>query len=129
MKPIWKIRALAIALIVLFGLGTLVAAYAIFTGRGEPHMIFAAITNLGFIVGGVGLLRLKRWSWWLTIVLCAVSIIHLLWQIFTSLTPDTATKQNETVAYVVAGFYLAIAFLLTSDSVRKTFRETHDTDA
>lgn len=128
MKPIWKIRALAVALIVLFGIGTVVASCAIFTGRGEPHLIFAAVTNLGFILGGVGLLMLKRWSWWLVIVLCAVSIIHLIWQIFASLTPETATKHNEMVSYVVAGFYLAIAFLLTSDSVRKTFRETHDTD-
>ena len=128
MKPIWKIKALAVALIVLFGFGTLVAAYAIFTARGEPHLIFAAVTNLGFVVGGVGLLKLKRWSWWLTIMLCGVSIIHLLWQIFTTLAPDRATKQNEIASYVVAGIYLAIAFLLTSDSVRKTFRETHDTD-
>ena len=126
MKPLWKIRALAIALILFFGFGTLVAARVIFTGGGEPHLFFAAVTNLGFIVGGVGLLKLKRWSWWLTIVLCAVSIIQLLWQIFTSLTPETATKQNEMVSYIVAGFYLAIAFLLTSDSVRKTFRETHE---
>lgn len=123
MKPIWKIRALAVALIVLFGLGTLVAAYLIFTGRADWNIILAAVTNLGFIIGGAGLLKLKRWSWWLTIVLCSVSIIHLFWQIFTSLTPETATKQNEMISYVVAGFYLAIAFLLTSDSVRKTFRD------
>jgi hypothetical protein len=129
MKPLWKIRALAIALIVVFGLGALVTAYVIFSGRRESHMILAAVTNLGFVVGGVGLLKLKRWSWWLTIGLCAVSIIHLLWQIFKSLAPEAATKQHEMVSYVVAGFYLAIAFLLTSDSVRKTFRETNDTDA
>ena len=129
MKPIWKIRALAIALIVLFGFDTLVAAYAIFTSRGEPYMIFAAVTNLGFIVGGVGLLKLRRWSWWLTIVLCGVSIIQFLWQLFTTLTAETATKQAEIASYVVAGFYLGIAFLLTSDSVRKTFREAHDADA
>jgi hypothetical protein len=129
MKPIWKIRALGIALIALFGLGTLAVASAIFTGRREPNLIFAAVTNLGFVLGGVGLLKLKRWSWWLTIVLCAVSIIHVLWQVFTSLTPETATKQNEMVSYLVAGFYLAIAFLLTSDSVRKIFRETRHTDA
>jgi hypothetical protein len=129
MKPIWKIRALAIALIVLFGLGALVAAYVIFTGRADQQMILAAATNLGFIIGGVGLLNLKRWSWWLTIVLCAVSIVHLLWQIFTMLTAETATKQNEMVSYIVAGFYLGIAFLLTSDSVRKTFREAQNSDA
>ena len=129
MKPIWKIRALAVALIVLFGLGTLVAVYAIFTGRGAPHIIFAAVINLGFFIGGVGLLKLKCWSWWLTIVLCGVSIIQFLWQLFTTLPAETATKQAEIASYVVAGFYLGIAFLLTSDSVRKTFREAHDTAA
>ena len=124
MKPHTKIRILAIALIVFFGLGTLAAAAAVFTGRADIHIILATITNLGFIIGGVGLLKLRRWSWWLTIVLCGVSIAHLLWQIFTSLTPETATKPNEMVAYVVVGVYLAIGFFLTSDSVRKTFRET-----
>lgn len=111
MKALWKIRALAIGLIVIFGLGTIFAVRALFT------------------IGGVGLIKLKRWSWWLTIGLCAVSIIQLLWQLFTTLTPESATKQNEAVSYVVAGFYLAIAFLLTSDSVRKTFRERHGQDA
>jgi hypothetical protein len=129
MKPIWKIRALAIALIVLFGIAALAAAYALFTGRREPHMIFAVVTNLGFVIGGVGLLKLKRWSWWLTIVLCCISIIQFLWQLFTTLTAETATKQAEIAFYVVAGFYLGIAFLLTSDSVRKAFREAHGTDA
>jgi hypothetical protein len=124
MKPHIKIRVLAIALIVFFGLGTLVAAGAVITGTADIHIILAVITNLGFIIGGVGLLKLRRWSWWLTVVLCGVSIAHLLWQIFTSLTPETATKQNEMVSYIVAGFYLAIAFFLTSDSVRKTFRQT-----
>ena len=124
MKPHTKIRILAIALIVFFGLGTLVAVGAVATGRADLHIILAAIINLGFIIGGVGLLKLRRWSWWLTVVLCGVSIAHLLWQIFTSLAPNTATKQNEMVSYIVAGVYLAIAFFLTSDSVRKTFRET-----
>ena len=124
MRPHTKIRILGIALIVFFGLGTLAAAVAISTGRADIHIILAAITNVGFIVGGVGLLKLRGWSWWLTVVLCGVSIAHLLWQIFTSLTPGTAMKQNEMASYVVAGVYLAIAFFLTSDSVRRTFRET-----
>jgi len=124
MKPHTKIRILAIALIVFFGLGTVAAVAAVFTGRADIHIILAAITNLGFITGGVGLLKLRRWSWWLTIVLCGVSIVHLLWQIFTTLTAEAATKQAEIASYVVAGFYLGIAFLLTSDSVRKIFRET-----
>jgi hypothetical protein len=129
MKPLWKIRTLAIALIVFFGFGTLVAAWFIATQGAEPHTIFAALTNLGFIAGGVGLWKLQRWSWWLILALCAVSIVHLLWQIFTSLTPETATKQNEIISYVVAGFYLAIALLLTSDSVRKYFKGTNDNAA
>src|SRR5689334_2129597 len=112
MKPQTKIRVVAIALIVLFGLGTLIAAGAVFTGRADIPTIVAAITNLGFIIGGVGLLKLRRWGWWLTLVLCGISIVQLLWQIFTSLTPATATKENEIVSYVVAGVYLAIAFLL-----------------
>ena len=40
------------------------------------------------------------------------------------LTPETAPKQNETVADMVDGVYLAIAFFVASDSERKTFRET-----
>ena len=124
MKPHTKIRVLAIALIAFFGLGTLGATAAVFTGRADSHIILAAIFNLGFAAGGVGLLKLQRWGWWLTVVLCGVSIGYLLWQIFTSLTPETATKRNELVSYIVTAFYLAIAFFLTSDSVRKTFRET-----
>ena len=124
MKPLTKIRILAIALIVLFGLGMLAVAAAVFTGRADIHIIFAGITNLGFVIGGIGLLKLRRWSWWLTVILCGVSIAHLLWQIFTTLTAETATKQAEIASYIVAGFYLGIAFLLTSDSVRKIFRET-----
>jgi hypothetical protein len=124
MKPHTKIRIVAIALIVFCGLGILAAAAVAFTYGTDIHVILVAITNLGLIVGGVGLLKLRRWSWWLSVVLCSVSIAHLLWQIFTSLTHETATKQNEVVSYIVAGFYLAIALFLTSNSVRKTFRET-----
>ena len=83
----------------------------------------AVTTSLSFVTGGIGLLKLKRWGWWLTIGLCAIIIIQSLCHIF-KLTPDSATKQHGE-AYVVAGFYLAIAFLLTRDSVRKVFRETH----
>jgi len=126
MKPHTKIRILAIVLIVFFGLGSVIAAAAIFTDTPDIHIILAAITNLGFLAGGVGLLQLQRWSWWLTIILCGVSIAHLLWQSFTTLTPETATLQAEIASYVAAGFYLGIAFLLTNDSVRKIFREPHE---
>ncbi|MBL9174144.1 MAG: hypothetical protein JNL10_11460 [Verrucomicrobiales bacterium] len=128
MKPQTKIRILAVALIVLFGLGTLVALVALVTGRADSQITFAALTDLGFIVGGVGLLKLRRWSWWLTIVLCGVSIAHLFWRMFTTLTPGTATKEAEIASYAVAGFYLGIGFFLTSDSVRKVF-EGDDTNA
>ena len=124
MKPHTKIRIVAIALIVLCGFGILAAAAVAFTYGADIHVVLVAITNLGLIVGGVGLLKVRRWSWWLSVVLCSVSIAHLLWPIFTSLTHETATKQNEVVSYIVAGFYLAIALFLTSNSVRKTFRET-----
>jgi hypothetical protein len=123
MKPILIIKALAVALIAFFTLGTLGASYAIFTGGFSLLLLFAAATNIGFVIAGIGLFRVRRWSWWLTLGLCAVSIIQLLWQIFTKLTPETATNQNQMVSYIVAGFYLAIGFALTSDSVRKTFRE------
>jgi hypothetical protein len=43
--------------------------------------------------------------------------------LFTRLTPETATKPNEIITYAVAGFYLAIAFLLTTDSSRKAFKQ------
>lgn len=102
----------------------LVATAAAFAGHANTHTILAAIINLGFVLGGVGLLKLRRWGWWLTVVLCGISIAHLLWQLFTSLRPETATRQNEMVSYIVAGVYLAIAFFLTSDSVRTTFRGT-----
>jgi hypothetical protein len=125
MNPLWKIRALAIALIVLFGLGALLAVRAIFTAGMSPLLLFSVATNLGFVAGGIGLLTFKPWSWWLTIGLCVIGIVQLLWQIFTTLTPETATKQSEIASYVIAGFYLAITFLLTSDSIRKVFRERH----
>jgi hypothetical protein len=122
MAPLWKIRALAIVLILFFGLGTVLAIRALFTLEMSPLLPFAVATNLGFVVAGIGLLRLKRWSWWLALGLCALSIIQLLVQLFTTLTSETATKQNEIASYVVAGIYLGIAFFLTSDSVRKTFK-------
>ena len=123
MKPLLIIRALAVALIALFTLGTFGAGYVIFTSGFSLLLMFAIATNIGFIIAGIGLFRVRRWSWWLTLGLCVISIIQLLWQIFTKLTPETATNQNQMVSYVVAGFYLAIGFVLTSDSVRKTFRE------
>jgi len=128
MKPLLIIRALAIGLIALFTLGTLGAGYAIFMSGFSLLFLFAILTNVGFVISGIGLFKLRRWSWWLTLGLCAISIFQLLWQIFTKLTPGTATNQNQMVSYIVAGFYLAIAFLLTSDSVRKAFRE-HGTAA
>src|SRR5436309_105948 len=124
----WKIKALAILLIVFFGLATVAGILALFVPLDRfaisgPQALFATISNLGFVVGGVGLLRLRRWSLWLTVGLCALSILTLLWQVFTKLTPEAATKPNEIATYVVAGFYLAIAFLLTSESSRKAFRQ------
>src|SRR5262245_6249500 len=104
MKPLWKIRALSIGLILIFGLGTLFAVRGLFTGGISPLSLFAVVINLGFVAGGVGLLKVRRWSWWLTILLCAVSIIQFVWQLFTTLTPETATKQSEIASYVVAGF-------------------------
>src|SRR6267378_4173948 len=98
MKAVWKIKLLGILLILVFGVGTLLAVPAIFTSQSvasQPHLLFAIVTNLGFVAGGIGLLKLKRWSWWLTVGLCAVSILQFLWQLFTTLTPESATRQNE----------------------------------
>jgi len=123
MKPIRFVRALAIALIVLFSLGTLGVAYAIFAGGFSLLLALALTINIAFVVAGVGLFRVKRWAWWLTLGLCAAGIFQLLLQMLITLTPETATKQAEMATYLVAGFYLAIGFALTSESVRKTFRK------
>jgi bacteriorhodopsin len=123
MKPLWKIRALAILLIVLFGLGTAGSVFLAFKQGTSALLLFSTAINIGFVIAAIGLLKIRRWAWWLTMALCAISLIQFLWQLFTTLTPETATKPNEMAAYVVAGFYIAIAFVLTSDSVRKTFRE------
>jgi uncharacterized membrane protein YfhO len=124
MNPLWKIRGLAVALIALFGLGALWEVVDHFSTGMSPPLSKAVAFDLSFVAGGIGLLKLKRWGWWLTIGLCAIIIIQSLCHIF-KLTPESATKQHGTVPYIVAGFYLAIAFLLASDSVRKVFRETH----
>ena len=119
-----RIRVLAIALIAFYGLGALWAVVALFsTGMSLP-LFKAAATSLVFVAGGIGLLKLKRWGWWLTIGLCTIIIIQSLGSIF-KLTPESVTKQHVITPYVVAGFYLAITFLLTSDSFRKVLRETH----
>ena len=122
MNPVLIIRILSAGLILLFTFGILAAAYG-FSGQ----LLFAALLNIGFVVGGIGLFRMKRWGWWLTLGLCAASIIQLLWQLLTKLTPQTATDLNEMVSFIVAGFYLAIVFVLTCNPVRKAFRE-HSTN-
>jgi hypothetical protein len=123
----WRIKALALFLIVVFGLAAIAGIVAFFLQLDRlpmsgPQAILATATNLGFVIGGVGLLRLRPWGLWLTVGLCGLSIVALLWQVFTKLTAETATKPNEIATYMVAGFYLAIAFLLTSESSRKAFR-------
>lgn len=123
MKPSLIVKALAIGLIAFFAFGTLVAGYAIFRSGVSLLLLFAVVIDIGFVVAGIGLFRLRRWSWWLTIGLCAISIVQFLWQLFTTLTPETATDLNEMVSFIVAGFYLAIAFVLASGPVRKAFRE------
>ena len=122
MNPLLIIRILAIGLITLFGLGTLAVLY-FFTVGFSLRLVFALVVNVGFVIGGIGLFMVKRWSWWLTLGLCAVSLIQFLWQLFATLTAETATELNEIVAFIVAGFYLGVAFVLTSNPVRKTFRE------
>jgi len=119
---------MAIVLIIFFGLGTALAVAALFNGGVSPLPLFGVATNLGFVVAGIGLLRLKRWSWWSALGLSALSIVQLLWNIFTTLTPETATKHNETAAYIVAAIYLGIVFFLTSDSVRRTFRASRSNE-
>jgi len=64
MNPRTRVRILAVALIVLFSLGTFAAVAAIFTGRADIHITLDVIINLGFVTGGVGLLKLKRRTWW-----------------------------------------------------------------
>jgi len=119
-----RIRVLAIALIAFYGLGALWAVVAFFSTGMSPPLFKALASSLVFVAGGIGLLKLKRWGWWLTIGLCAIIIIQSLWSIL-GLTSETATKQHGITPYVVAGFYLAVTFLLASDSVRKVLRETH----
>ncbi len=122
----WKIKAVAICMLILFGCGTVLAAVGPFIHLADKPLMnfgeaaFAAITNLGFVIGAVGLLKLRRWAIWLTIVLCGVSIVQLIWTI-TKFTSETATQGAEISCYIVAGFYLAIAFFLTSASTRKVF--------
>jgi len=119
-----RIRVLALAVIALYGLGALEAVVGLFsTGMSLPSFK-AAATSLVFVAGGIGLLKLKRWGWWLTIGLCGIIIIQSLCHIF-KLTPESWTKQHGITPYVVAVFYLAVTFLLASDSVRKVLRETH----
>src|SRR4051812_13084943 len=113
MNPVRKVRAVAIVLILVFSLGVVVAASALVTRQASPLFLLGLVINLAFVVAGAGLLRLKRWSWWLTIGLCGISVIQLLWQLFRTLTPETATKPAEIASYAVAGFYLAVAFFLT----------------
>lgn len=125
----WRIKALAIFLVVVFALATIAGIIAFFLQPDRlpmsgPQTIFATATNLGFVIGGLGLLRLRLWGLWLTVGLCGLSIATLLWQVFTKLTAETATKPNEIATYVVAGLYLAIAFLLTSESSRNAFKPT-----
>jgi hypothetical protein len=117
------IRILAVGLIVLFGFGIPAALFALYSSGFSLLFFSALIINIGFVIGGAGLFYVKRWSWWLTLVLCAVSLIQFLWQLFTHLTAQTATQLNEIVAFIVAGFYLGIAAVLTSNPVRKLFRE------
>lgn len=134
-KPFWKIKLLAICLIVFFGGGSVLTILALLVllveGNNLPGLmlnaVFAMAINIGFLIGRIGLLKLKSWSLWLTVGLCGTSILHLLWQIITTFTSETATKQNEIVSYIIAGFYLAIAFFLTSDSSRKLFRHKSET--
>ena len=127
MKPLWKIRALAIVLLVFFGPGTLLAIYALFAVAPLASLFLSVAINLAFVVGAVGLWTIKRWAWWLTLALCAISVIQLLVTLFTTLTPQTATKGNEIISYIVAGFYLCIALVLTSEPVRKTFKASGQT--
>lgn len=122
MNPLIIIRILAVGLIMLFGLGTLGVLYFLTVGFSLA-LLFALVVNIGFVIGGIGLFMVKRWSWWLTLALCAIRIIQFLCVLFTTLTAQTATELNEIIAFIVAGFYLGIAFVLTSGPVRKTFRE------
>src|SRR5678816_402041 len=114
----WRIKALAIFLIVFFAFGTVGGVIAYFAvgerlGLSLLQTIFSTVINLGFVCGGIGMLRLRPWSLWLTVGLCGLSIVTLLWQLFTKLTPESATKPHEIASYVVAAFYLAIAFYVT----------------
>lgn len=117
------VRILAVGLIALFGLGTLGVVFFLGSAAYSPVVLLAALVNSGFVICGVGLFLIKRWSWWLTLGLCAVSLIQFLWQLFTHLTAQNATQLNEIIAFIVAGFYLGIASVLTSNPVRKVFRE------
>jgi CBS domain containing-hemolysin-like protein len=129
LKCPWRIKGLAIFLIVVFGFATIAGVIAFYLQHdglpiSAPEAVLATATNLAFVIGGAALLRLRPWGLWLTVGLCGLSIVTLLWHVFTELTPKTATKSNEIGTYVVAGFYLAIAFLLTSESSRKAFKPT-----
>src|SRR5262245_12315572 len=101
----WRIKAIAIFLIVFFGFGTIVGVIAYFALRDQlglslSQTIFSTVINVGFICGGIGMLRLRPWSLWFTVSLCGLSIVILLWQLFAKLTPESATKPHEIASYV-----------------------------
>ncbi len=131
-KGVLKTKILGICLIVFFGIASIITILAFFITDSSGtfpistlKLFLATIINLAFVIGGIGVLKICRWGLWVTVSLCGVSIVNILWEIATTLTPETATKELELVVYVVAGFYLAIAFLLTTDSSRKLFREMY----
>lgn len=123
MNPLIIIRILAVGLIALFGFGTLGVVFFLGSAAYSPMVLLAVLVNIGFVICSIGLFMVKRWSWWLTLALCAVSLVQFLWQLFSLLNAQTATQLNEIIAFIVAGFYLGIAFVLTSGPVRKMFRE------
>jgi hypothetical protein len=53
----WRIKALAIFLIVFFGLATIATICAFLfklqLGMSGPQALLATVTNLGFVIGGV----------------------------------------------------------------------------
>lgn len=118
-----KIKALAIAIIFLFGFGVISSFVGLLNvGISSPvsaPLFKGVATNLLFVIGGIGLVYLKRWGWWLTIGLSGIIIIQSTWHLL------AAGVTNHFIKWgVVVGFYLVVTFLLTRNSVRKVFRNT-----
>ena len=88
--------------------------------KSWPGMIFQFLIGSWFLICGIGLLHLKKWAWWPTIILSIYGLISKIFEIYYIRIYAEAAEHYYLIPIVVLkfAFWLSVLFFLVKQKRR-----------